>query len=144
MADETKSAVSDSPPSVIGGPTVAKVWDALLGGKDNWAGDRELVSRARSIDSEVAGLAGAIHDFRRRAVAQLAGPGRIDQFIECGPGLPTSDHNTRDVVQKINPVALRALRGSRSPRRLTRPRAHGDQRARPSDRCGSAGRRGRA
>jgi len=105
MAGEAKSKAAGGSPTTIGEPTIARVWDALLGGKDNFAGDRDLVKRARAIHPEVAGLAWAIHDFRKRAVAQLAGPGRIDQFIECGPGLPTSDQNTHAVAQRINPEA---------------------------------------
>lgn len=37
MADETQSAVSENPSTVFTGPTVARVWDALLGSKDNRA-----------------------------------------------------------------------------------------------------------
>lgn len=105
MAAEAKSKAAGGSPTTIGEPTIARVWDTLLGGKDNFAGDRDLVKRARAIHPEVADLAWAIHDFRKRAVAQLAGPGRIDQFIECGPGLPTSDQNTHEVAQRFNPEA---------------------------------------
>lgn len=105
MADETTSRGASKSSTVFATPTTARVWDALLGGKDNWAGDRALVERALAIDSEVAGLAHAIHDFRTRAVRHLASDLRIDQFIECGPGLPTSDNNTTNAAQKFNPLA---------------------------------------
>jgi O-methyltransferase involved in polyketide biosynthesis len=80
-------------PDDIGGqPNIARVYDALLGGKDNFAADRELA--ARLCDPQAGGheglrgLARANRGFIGRAVRWAAQQG-IGQFIDLGCGLPT-------------------------------------------------------
>ncbi len=70
-------------------PNVARIYDALLGGKDNFAADREA---ARKLLDAVPGAARAARDNRRflgRAVWYLAGEAGIRQFLDIGTGLPT-------------------------------------------------------
>lgn len=70
-------------------PNVARIYDFLLQGKDNYAADREA---ARELLAAVPGAARAARDNRRflgRAVWFLAREAGIGQFLDIGPGLPT-------------------------------------------------------
>ncbi|MFD7159572.1 SAM-dependent methyltransferase [Kribbella sp. NPDC059898] len=68
-------------------PSLARVWDALQGGKDNRVPDRAEAARLEQAVC-LSELVAANADFRRRALEHLAGPGRVTQFIDCGPGFP--------------------------------------------------------
>ena len=85
-------------------PNVARIYDYFLGGKDNFAADREAAEELRKVmpDAEVACREN--RDFLRRAVRYLAGEAGIRQFIDIGSGLPTAE-NTHEVAQGIRPDA---------------------------------------
>jgi hypothetical protein len=85
-------------------PNIARVWDYWLGGKDNYAADRELARKMLEIYPLSAQMARENRQFLGRAVEYVAGRG-IQQFIDVGAGLPTAV-NTHD-------VAGRAARGAR-------------------------------
>jgi O-methyltransferase involved in polyketide biosynthesis len=88
----------DQPPFDPGTPSIARVWDYWLGGKDNFAVDRELAQRMLQINPLAAQMAQENRQFLRRAVTYVAGLG-ICQFIDIGAGLPTA-LNTHDVAQR--------------------------------------------
>ena len=70
---------------------VARIYDALLGGKDNYAVDR---AAADAIVRRVPDARKAAHDNRRflqRAVRFLAAEAGIRQFLDIGTGLPTKE-----------------------------------------------------
>jgi SAM-dependent methyltransferase len=82
---------------------VARIYDAWLGGRDNFAVDRTVAARvARAAPLVVSGVR-ANRAFVRRAVAFLAASG-VSQFIELGSGLPTGE-NVHEVAGRINPQA---------------------------------------
>jgi S-adenosyl methyltransferase len=85
-------------------PNVARIYDYFLGGKDNFAADREAAEELREVlpDAKVACLEN--RDFLRRAVRYLAGEAGIRQFIDIGSGLPTAE-NTHEVAQAVRPDA---------------------------------------
>lgn len=85
-------------------PSVARMYDYMLGGKDNFAIDRERVQQAIEADPVVPQLARANRAFLQRAVRFLAGECGIAQFIDIGTGLPTQQ-NVHQVAQAINPDA---------------------------------------
>ncbi|MFC3494608.1 SAM-dependent methyltransferase [Glycomyces rhizosphaerae] len=100
MAENAEQYVPDFD---ISRPTIARVYDAILGGKDNFAADREGAaaymkhvpnSKEVAIDNRL-GL--------EKGVAYMAKHG-IDQFLDIGAGLPTM-RNTHQVAQEINPEA---------------------------------------
>ena len=70
-------------------PSIARVYDYFLGGKDNFASDRALADRM----TEIAPLAPVItrenRQFLARAVTWAASQG-IGQFMDLGCGLPTA------------------------------------------------------
>jgi len=70
------------------GPSPARIYDYLLGGKDNYAADRAAAEKVLSVVPHGRGIARANRRFLLRAVRYMAGQG-IAQFIELGTGLPT-------------------------------------------------------
>jgi hypothetical protein len=87
-------------------PNVARVWDYQLGGKDNFAVDREAADTLNDACRRVGAPDGRVvarenRDFIGRAVRYLAGPAGIRQFIDVGAGLPTRS-NVHQVAQQVN------------------------------------------
>ncbi|MBM2617437.1 SAM-dependent methyltransferase [Actinoplanes sp. LDG1-06] len=80
----------------------ARVWNYLLGGKDNFAADREAAEYALALMPELVQSARANREFLGRAVRFLAGEAGIRQFLDIGTGLPTAD-NTHEVAQAVAP-----------------------------------------
>src|SRR5437764_9382632 len=84
-------------------PNIARVWDYWLGGKDNFAADRELAEKMLQINPLAAQMARENRQFLGRAVTYVAGLG-IQQFIDVGAGLPTA-LNTHDIALRADPDA---------------------------------------
>ena len=84
-------------------PNIARVWDYWLGGKDNFAADRELAQRLLEIHPPTAQMARENRRFLGRAVSYVAARGTW-QFIDVGAGLPTA-LNTHDIAQQVSPRA---------------------------------------
>lgn len=82
--------------------TPARVWDALLGGKNNFAVDRDVVDRIRSVVPDFQLAAEDSAGFRVRAVVQLVAAG-VTQFVDCGPGFPYDGLATHEIAQRHNP-----------------------------------------
>lgn len=96
---------SDCPVPVGVDPTrasIARVYDAFLHGKDNYEIDREVLRGVQKAAPEAPQLATENRAFLIRACRFLAAQTGIDQFLDCGSGLPTAE-NTHQVVQRINP-----------------------------------------
>jgi hypothetical protein len=84
--------------------SIARVYDYALGGKDNYPVDRDVIENLRRAAPEAELLAVDNRAFLVRAVRFLAGEAGIDQFLDCGSGLPTAE-NTHQVAQRVNPEA---------------------------------------
>ena len=80
----------------------ARVYNYWLGGKDNYAADRETAEQAVAANPNILPGVRANRAFLRRAVQYLAGEAGIRQFLDIGTGLPTAD-NTHEVAQAIAP-----------------------------------------
>jgi hypothetical protein len=85
-------------------PHSARVWNYWLGGKDNYAADRETGDKVREAFPGVVDVARQARAFLVRAVSHLAGERGIRQFLDVGTGLPTAN-NTHEVAQGIDPRA---------------------------------------
>jgi len=83
-------------------PHSARIWNYWLGGKDNYAVDREAGDRYREIFPGIVDVARTSRQFLTRAVTYLAGEAGIRQFLDIGTGLPTFD-NTHEVAQRVAP-----------------------------------------
>ncbi|MEU6082575.1 SAM-dependent methyltransferase [Streptomyces sp. NPDC047108] len=84
-------------------PHPARVYDWLLGGKDNYPVDEALAQQILGVDANAAGTAKANRAFMHRATRWLAGTG-ISQYLDIGTGIPT-EPNLHQVAQGIAPAA---------------------------------------
>jgi hypothetical protein len=80
----------------------ARVYDYWLGGKDNFAADREAGELALQAYPQLAQAVRSNRAFLARAVRFLAGDVGIRQFLDIGTGIPTSN-NTHEVAQAVAP-----------------------------------------
>jgi trans-aconitate methyltransferase len=101
-----KSAVPDDdhqPPDIDTSVAhQARVYNYLLGGKDNFAADREAGDMALQVNPDLAVAARANRAFLGRAVRFLAAEAGIRQFLDIGTGIPSAD-NTHEVAQGVAP-----------------------------------------
>ncbi|HET9657987.1 MAG TPA: SAM-dependent methyltransferase [Kineosporiaceae bacterium] len=82
----------------------ARVYDVWLGGKDNFAPDREAARKVMEHNRAIVPGVRANRSFLARVVRHLAGTEGIDQFLDLGTGLPAAD-NVHEVAQSVNPQA---------------------------------------
>jgi S-adenosyl methyltransferase len=101
MADEKRERSAAGIDVTV--PNVARMYDYALGGKDNYAVDREMVEAMRQRTLDLPAVALANRRFLGRAVEFLAKAG-IRQFLDLGTGLP-SQNNVHEVVQRVCPDA---------------------------------------
>ena len=83
---------------------MARIYNYWLGGKDNFAADREAADMALQADPDRAWSVRSNRAFLARAVRFLAGQAGIRQFLDIGTGIPTAD-NTHEVAQRVAPDA---------------------------------------
>jgi hypothetical protein len=92
-------------PGTAGNPTIpnpARVYDALLGGKDNYAADRAVADKLAAAKPALRANVRANRAYLGRAVRHLAAEAGIRQFLDLGTGLPSLD-NTYEVAQRVAP-----------------------------------------
>jgi hypothetical protein len=85
-------------------PNVARVYDAMLGGKDNFAADREFVAEVLRFAPMAPLGAIANRQFLRRVVQYLVVEAGVTQFLDLGSGLPTQG-NVSEVAHQFTPAA---------------------------------------
>jgi hypothetical protein len=85
-------------------PSVARVYDCFLGGKDNYEVDRQVFLQVDAVAPQMKLLARSCRHWLVRITRFLAGSAGIDQFLDLGAGLPTAE-NTHDAAQRMNPDA---------------------------------------
>ena len=83
-------------------PHIARVYDYWLGGKDNFAADRELGERTLEAYPNLVFSVRANRAFLARAVRFLTAEMGIRQFLDIGTGIPTAN-NTHEVAQDVAP-----------------------------------------
>ena len=82
----------------------ARVYDYWLGGKDNFAADREAAERVLAVAPGLRWRIQANRRFLARAVRYLAEDAGIRQFLDIGTGIPSAN-NTHQVAQEVAPDA---------------------------------------
>jgi hypothetical protein len=85
-------------------PNAARVYDYFLGGKDNFAVDRELAQKILGVLPDTAEVCRDNRQFLQRSVRFLADTAGIRQFIDIGSGLPSMG-NVHEVAQQAAPGA---------------------------------------
>lgn len=83
-------------------PHPARVYDWLLGGKDNFAPDRDIGERLISAVPDIQDLVRRNREFIHRAVRYLVREQGIEQIIDVGTGIPTAPA-VHEVARAINP-----------------------------------------
>ncbi|MEC3979747.1 SAM-dependent methyltransferase [Amycolatopsis sp. H20-H5] len=103
MTERALSARGEVPSSAIDStrPSVARMYDAILGGKDNFAVDRAEVEKLYAISPQAPVMARANRAWLGRVVRFLAGNAGIDQFLDLGSGMPAAD-NTHEIARRAN------------------------------------------
>lgn len=85
--------------------SIARVYDAALDGKDNYQVDRELLEQVLQITPGAALVTKALRRWLVRVTRYLARDVGLDQFLDCGAGLPTVE-NTHQTAQRYNPDSV--------------------------------------
>ncbi|GAA1506465.1 SAM-dependent methyltransferase [Sphaerisporangium rubeum] len=85
-------------------PSVARMYDYYLGGKDNFLVDRECAEEVIRKAPHVPFMARSNREFLRRVVRYLAQECGVRQFLDIGTGLPTQE-NVHQVAQQVDPRA---------------------------------------
>jgi hypothetical protein len=93
---------SEPPPFDTSVAHQARVYDYLLGGKDNYAADRAVAEATLKVNPDLAPSAHANRAFLGRVIRYLAGEAGIRQFLDIGTGIPTAG-NTHQVAQEVAP-----------------------------------------
>ncbi len=102
-------------------PHSARIWNYWLGGKDNFAIDRQVGDQVLLIFPDIGYLARSVRAFLARVVTYLADEAGVRQFLDIGTGLPTTN-NTHEVAQAAAPES-RVVYVDNDPLVLTHARA---------------------
>jgi SAM-dependent methyltransferase len=108
MADEGAEVMTELTRALHGidttTPNVARIYDFLLGGKDNFAADRQVALELIRAIPDAAAIARDNRSFLGRAIRYMAGELGIRQFLDLGGGLPTQA-NVHQLAQGVAPDA---------------------------------------
>ncbi len=102
--DGQRPAEMAAPGVDVSRPSIARTYDYLLGGSENYAVDRALGDK---FIKDLPGSQAIAYDSRgalMRAVEHLVTEAGVDQFLDLGSGLPTAD-NVHQVAQRHRPEA---------------------------------------
>lgn len=108
MADDSASPTpadeaAKAPPGIdVTRPHSARIYDYLLGGKDNFAADRQTAGQVLRTWPTVRTAARENRAFLNRTVRYLTAEAGIRQFLDIGSGLPSAS-NVHEVAQDIAP-----------------------------------------
>jgi len=94
-----------APPGIdITKPSIARVYDYMVGGMDHFAIDRMVAERSLDLMPDAKEAGRACRAYLGRVVRYLAGEAGIQQFLDIGSGLPTRT-NVHQVAHELNPAA---------------------------------------
>ncbi|MGW4769569.1 SAM-dependent methyltransferase [Nocardia sp. NPDC004278] len=85
-------------------PSISRVYDALLGGKDNYSVDERVCEHLRATTPHIDDLAKLNREILGRGVRYLAREAGLKQYLDLGAGLPTAE-NTHQIAQSLQPGA---------------------------------------
>ena len=85
-------------------PNVARVWNYLVGGRDNFEADRKAARQLIGAAPVMEHVGVASRAFTRRAVTYLVREAGVRQFLDIGTGLPTAG-STHEIAQAIAPAS---------------------------------------
>ena len=85
-------------------PNLARVWNYMVGGKDNFEADRAAARELIAAAPVMADVAQASRGFLRRVVGFLAAETGIRQFLDIGTGIPAAG-STHELAQAVDPAS---------------------------------------
>jgi len=85
-------------------PNLARVWNFMVGGRDNFEADRAAARELIAAAPVMADVARASRSFLRRVVMFLAAEAGIRQFLDIGTGIPTAGA-THELAQEVGPAS---------------------------------------
>src|SRR5690242_10151681 len=103
-----KPVMGSVPRIDTGTANVARAWNYMVGGKDNFEADREAARQLMVAAPVIRLAAAASRAFLGRVVRYLAGEAGIRQFLDIGTGLATAG-NTHEVAQAVARSAERRV-----------------------------------
>lgn len=107
MVGDRVQSVPDAaaaPPDVdLTKPSIARVYDYVLGGKGHFEIDRRAANAFLNVVPQAAQIAKDNRNFLRRGVRYIVGEAGIRQIIDIGSGLPT-EGNVHEIAHKIDPT----------------------------------------
>ena len=103
-APDAPRAASQRPEFDTSIPSIARVYDYLLGGKDNFSADRAAGDKVIAAYPGIVRAVKVNRAFLGRAIRYLAGEAGVRQFLDIGPGIPTAG-NTHEVAQSVTPAS---------------------------------------
>jgi hypothetical protein len=106
MSDQSRTPAPGAPVPALDTEHAhsARIYNYWLGGKDNYAADREAAEQAIAANPGIVSDVRANRAFLARVVHYLAAECGIRQFLDIGTGLPTAS-NTHQVAQAAAPAA---------------------------------------
>ena len=105
--EQAAQEAEERPPSPdvdITKPHVARMWDFYLGGKHNYAVDREVAEQVLKLMPETRIGVRLNRRFLVETVRWMVEEAGVRQFLDIGSGLPTQQ-NVHEVAQAIDPDA---------------------------------------
>jgi hypothetical protein len=85
-------------------PNLARVWNYMVGGRDNFEADRAAARELLAAAPVMADVARASRAFLRRVVRFLAVEAGIRQFLDIGTGIPAVG-STHELAQAVDPAS---------------------------------------
>lgn len=104
VTGERSQRQRQSPQAVVdlSKPNPARIYDALLDGKDNYAVDRDIADRLAAAKPSLRANVRANRRYLGRVTRYLAAEAGARQFLDLGTGLPSKD-NTHEIAQRVAP-----------------------------------------
>ncbi|MFD7817632.1 SAM-dependent methyltransferase [Streptomyces sp. NPDC059785] len=112
----------------VASPSLARMHNFLLGGRDHYPADRSACERLLQIAPDARRVAETGHRFLLRATSRLVREHRVRQFVVFGAGLPTPA-GVHQVAQEIDAVS-RVVYAEDDPLAVTHDRAVREDRRR--------------
>jgi hypothetical protein len=102
MTDSRTADQNELPTPDTDIPQTARIWNYLLGGRDNYAVDRAVGDEIKQATPELVEIARLSRAYLARAVRYLTAEAGVRQFLDIGSGLPAAE-NTHEVAQAVEP-----------------------------------------
>src|SRR3954463_2921128 len=130
VSAEVRTAGANAPVGVDPSrASVARMYDYVLGGKDHYQVDRDELERLRQVMPGVGDLAFENRRYLIRVCRFLAERAGVEQYLDCGSGLPTTE-NVHQVVQRVEKLS-KVVYGAHAPAVFPHGRALLEENDRP-------------